>query len=143
MEFIYPLEEHLNPTKNEEDNNGFFPFYIYDHGLSCGQIKYSIFIFDTDIEYAKQNKDLNLTYIFNDTMKCRYNNYYGTNHHFLSNETKKNIYDYYFSKIGNTSLYSNYIGIKSEYAPGVKEMKIEYSTAISWTNHIYSRNQTS
>lgn len=44
MKFIEPEEEYLSDTGKEGDNNGTFPLYVYNYGLDCKDIYYTLFV---------------------------------------------------------------------------------------------------
>ena len=44
MKMIRPINDYLNNTVNEGDNKGLWPMYIYNYGLNCSDITYTIFL---------------------------------------------------------------------------------------------------
>ena len=48
MEFIWPKDSFVLPTKHEEHNGGLWPMYVYNYGIACDQIKYRVIIYDIE-----------------------------------------------------------------------------------------------
>ena len=111
MEFIEPIPIFTDKsTKNDKDDNGLFPMYIYTFGIDCKSIEFEFFIFDINNDTYK---DLNYT------LHCEKNEFYQSNHHTFNNDTKKYIYNF-FSTMKDEVRQSKRFGIVQNYSEEVK-----------------------
>ena len=96
---ITPSQETLRRNFNETDkkgNNGLWPAYIFNYGLTCNQIKYFITVkpvkkvdeYDINGDHDDIKK-LNLT--------CEWNEYFRSIQHFVTVDQGKYLYDLYFN----------------------------------------------